>query len=148
MYEMYCMCVRIGVIVEGYGWLACGKATTRPLTCVASPTNFLFLPILGTNPRLEAPLPLYFSCTTFRHSAKTPATPLIRKCTTRRWTLWCSLTTVHAAKRQQFWYGPRHCRSSLKMWFQRVGFDFSRAISKSLFYCCSNRYEHESWYHY
>ena len=41
-----------------------------------------------------------FSCTTFRHSAITPATLLIRKCTTRRWTLKCSHYSV--AKRQQF----------------------------------------------
>ena len=49
-----------------------------------------FLPILGTNPRLEAPLPLYFSCTTFRNSVITLATPSIQKRTTRRWTLRCS----------------------------------------------------------
>ena len=39
---------------------------------------------------------------------------------------------------------PRHCRRSLKMWFQRVGLDFSRAISKSYFYCCTSTYEYES----
>ena len=38
--------------------------------------------------------------TTSRHSAITPATPLFRKCTTQRWTLWCSHHSV--AKRQQF----------------------------------------------
>ena len=32
---------------------------------------------VGTNPRLQAPLPLYFSCT-FRHFAITPAAPSIQ----------------------------------------------------------------------
>ena len=35
-------------------------------TCVVSPTKKK--PILGTNPRLEAPLPLYFSRTSSRIS--------------------------------------------------------------------------------
>ena len=59
-----------------------------------------FRRFFGTNVRLEAPLPVYFSCTTFRHSATTSATLLIRKCTNRRWTLRCSHYSV--AKRQQF----------------------------------------------
>ena len=53
---------------------------------VASPTKKT---ILRTNPQLETPLPLYFSCTTFR-IATTPATPSIHKCTTWRWTIRCS----------------------------------------------------------
>ena len=45
---------------------------------------------------------VYFSCTTLRHSDISPGTPLIRKCTTRRWTLWCSHYSV--AKRPHFSY--------------------------------------------
>ena len=57
-------------------------------------------PISGTNPRLEAPLPPFYSRTTFRISAITPALPLIEKSTTLRSSLRCSHCIV--AKRQQF----------------------------------------------
>ena len=42
-----------------------------------------------TNLRLEEPQPVYFSCMTFRLCAIPPATLLMRKCTTRPWTLRC-----------------------------------------------------------
>ena len=75
-------------------WYACR-------TYVAPPTKKnVISPIFCTNLRLEAPLPVYFSCTTFRRSATTSATLLIPKCTTRRWTLRCSHYSV--VKRQQF----------------------------------------------
>ena len=64
------------------------------------PQKNVIPPIFCTNLRQEAPLPVYFSCTTFRRSATTSATLLIPKCTTRRWTLRCSNYSV--AKRQQF----------------------------------------------
>ena len=64
------------------------------------PQKNVISPIFCTDPRLEAPLPVYFSCTTFRRSATTSATLLIPKCTTRRWNLRCSYYRV--AKRQQF----------------------------------------------
>ena len=63
------------------------------------PQKYVISPIFCTNLRLEAPLPVYFSCTTFRRSATTSATVLTPKCTTRRWTLRCSNDSV--AKRQQ-----------------------------------------------
>ena len=68
--------------------------------CCTSHKKKVISPIFCTNLRLEAPLPVYFSCTTFRRCATTSATPLIPKCTTRRWTLRCSNYSV--AKRQQF----------------------------------------------
>ena len=52
-------------------------------TCVASPIKKK-KPILRTNPRLEAPRPPFILRTTFRTSAITPASPLIRKFTTLR----------------------------------------------------------------
>ena len=57
-------------------------------------------PILRTNPRLEAPLPPFFSCWAFLNSAVTPAVGSIRKCSTRLRTLSCTPCSV--AKRQQF----------------------------------------------
>ena len=63
-------------------------------------TRYIFLPNLRRNLHLESPLPRFFLCTTFRDSAITPASPLIRNSTTLRWTLWCSHYRV--AKRQQF----------------------------------------------
>ena len=88
---------------------------------------------------------MYFSCTTIRRSVTTSATLLIPKCTTRRWTLRRSNHSV--AKRQQFScaLSTATLSLSLKMWFQRVGFDFSRSMSKYYFYCCTGTYEHESW---
>ena len=67
--------------------------------CCTAYKKMSFRLFFFTNLRLEAPLPVYFSCTTFRHSATTSATLLIPKCTTRRWTLRCSNYSV--AKRQQ-----------------------------------------------
>ena len=89
---------------------------------------------------------MYFSCTTIRRSVTTSATLLIPKCTTRRWTLRRSNHSV--AKRQQFScaLSTATLSLSLKMWFQRVGFDFSRSMSKYYFYCCTGTYEHELWY--
>ena len=49
----------------------------------------------------------------FRNSAATPASPLIRKSTTLRSTLWCSHYSV--AKRQQFSYPLGTASLSLKM---------------------------------
>ena len=58
-------------------------------------------PILPTNPRLEPPpLPPFSLRTMLRNSATTPASPLIRKSSTLRSTLWCSPYSV--AKRQHF----------------------------------------------
>ena len=89
-------------------------------------------PIFCTNLRLEAPLPLYFSSTNFRNSAVTPATPLIRKCTTRRWTLRCSHYSV--AKGQQFFVPSTDCDIVAEL--SKCGFGgldlFSRAISNKL----------------
>ena len=59
---------------------------------------------------------VYFSCTTFRHSATTPATLVIRKCTILRRTLWCSHYGV--AKRQQFLCCLR--TATLSLTFQNV----------------------------
>ena len=73
------------------------------ITCVAPPTKKMsFRRFFCTNLRLEGPLPVYFSCTTFRHrhSATTSATLLILKYTTRGWTRRCSNYSV--AKLQQF----------------------------------------------
>ena len=60
-----------------------------PVSCVGLPTFFFFflLPILGTNPRLEAPLPLYFSgtalvqvvCVAKRQQFSCPLAPLSLK---------------------------------------------------------------------
>ena len=89
-------------------------AACRIITCVASPTKAQDIsPILCTNLRLEAPLPLYFSCTTFRNSAIAPATPSIQKRTTRRWTLRCSHYSV--ANQQQFAFPLRTAILSLKL---------------------------------
>ena len=106
------------------GW----RPDTIHLCCTAHKN--VISPIFYTNLRLEAPRPVYFSCTTFRHSATTSATLLIRKAATRRWTLRCSLSS--AAKRQQFSCVLSTATLSLKLEnvFQRVGFDFSRPISK------------------
>ena len=85
------------VRVYVYGVLRYGhECTELHLCCIAHQKE---KPILGTNPRLEAPLRLWFSCT-FRNSAIIPATPSIEKRTTRRWILECSRYIV--AKRQQF----------------------------------------------
>ena len=73
--------------------LAIAPVLNRPQKNVISPN-------CCTNLRLEALLPVYFSCTTLRRSATTSATLLIPKCTTRRWTLRYSNHSV--AKRQQF----------------------------------------------
>ena len=88
----------------------------------------LISPILYTNLRLEAPLSVYFSCTTFRRSATSSAELLIPKCTTRRWTVRCFNYSL--AKRQ-----PLSCALStatlllkFKMWFQTVGFDYPRVV--------------------
>ena len=67
--------------------------------CSTAHKKKVISPIFCTNLRLEAPLPVCFSCT-FRRSATTSATLLIPKCTTGRWTLRCSNYSV--AKRQQF----------------------------------------------
>ena len=64
------------------------------------PQKNVISPIFPTNLRLEGPLPVYFSCATFCHSATTSATLWARKCATRRWTLRCSRYSV--AKRQKF----------------------------------------------
>ena len=66
------------------------------------PPKYVISPIFCTQSAttIETPLPVYFSCTTFRRSATTSATLLIPKCTTRRWSLRCSNYIV--AKRQQF----------------------------------------------
>ena len=74
------------------------RFTTLPV--LRRPQKNVISPIFCTNLRLEASLPVYFSCTTFRRCATTSATPLIPKCTTRRWTLRCSHYSV--AKRQVF----------------------------------------------
>ena len=78
---------------------AAARASTYHLCCTAHKKNVIS-PIFCTNLRLEAPLPVYFSCTTIHRSVTTLATLLIPKCTTRRWTLRCSNFSV--AKRQQF----------------------------------------------
>ena len=78
------------------------------------PQKNVISPIFCTNLRLEAPLPVYFSCTTFRRSATTSDTLLISKCTTRRWTLRCSNYSCSVAKRQQFPCALRTATSSLK----------------------------------
>ena len=57
-------------------------------------------PIFRTNPRLEAHLPPFFLRMTFRNSAITRASPLIKKSTTLQSSLCCSHCSV--AKRQQF----------------------------------------------
>ena len=64
------------------------------------PQKNVISPMFCANVRLEASLPVYFSCTTFCRSATTSITLLIPKCTTRRWTLRCSNYSV--AKRQLF----------------------------------------------
>ena len=65
------------------------------------PHSFLiFLPNLRRNSHLESPLTSVFSSTTLRNSAVTTPSPLTRKSTTLRWTLWCSHYSV--AKGQQF----------------------------------------------
>ena len=109
--------------------------------CAASPTLFLFLSILGTNPRLESPIPPYFSCTTFRNSATTPATPSIPNATTLPWTLWCSDYSV--AKGQQFSCPRRTAIPSLmfehvvpKGWI--IFFPFYIEV---IIYCCTSRYD-------
>ena len=87
---------------------------------------------------------MFFSCTTFRRSATTSATPLIPKCTTRRWTLRRSNYSV--AKRQQFSCDLSTATLSLK--FENVvvvRFDFSRSIPRYDFYCFTSTYEYESW---
>ena len=66
----------------------CYGPYTHPC-CTALKTNDI-PSILCKIQRLGAPLTLFFSCTTMCHSAITPATPRIGKCTTRRWTLWWS----------------------------------------------------------
>ena len=60
-----------------------------------------FRPYIVGSSHLE-PLPPSFSCTRFRNSAMTPASPLIKKCPTLRWTLSCAHYSV--AKRHQFWW--------------------------------------------
>ena len=75
------------------------------------PQKNVISPIFCTNLRLEAPVPVYFSCT-FHRSAATSATLLVPKCTTWRWTLRCSNYGV--AKRQQFSCALSTATSSLK----------------------------------
>ena len=69
-------------------------------TCVASPTKRKKCRFWGQNLRLEASLPPFFSCTTFRSSVKTPALPLIRKSTILSSPLSCS--HYNMANRHQF----------------------------------------------
>ena len=64
------------------------------------PQNKSEKPIFRTNPRLEAPPLPFFLRTTFRNYAVTPASPLIKKSTALRSSLWCSHCSL--AKRQQF----------------------------------------------
>ena len=89
--------------------LSCVKWSHRSvkyLCCIADtpPQN---KSILLTNPRLEAPLPPFFSCWAFLNSAVTPAVGSVRKCSTRLRTLWCTPCSV--AKRQQFSCPLRAC---------------------------------------
>ena len=70
-------------------------------------------PIFRTNPRLEAHLPPFFLRMTFRNSAITRASPLIKKSTTLRLSRWCSHCSV--AERQQFSCPLGTATSSLKL---------------------------------
>ena len=108
-----------------YYFVASGKHL-----CCTSPQKIYVSPILWSNPRLEAPLPLCFFGTTFRNSAITPTTPLIRKGTARWWTLKCPHYRVAKSDHSfRALYRPRHCCWSLKMWLLRVGFNFPRTTT-------------------
>ena len=114
--------------------------------CVAPPTKIIS-PIFLTKLRLEAPLPVYFSCTTFIRSLyrnfgytfgsqnAPPGDELVGALTTG----WQSDSSFRALQ------APRHCHWSLKMFFQMVVFDFSCFISKSYFYSCTSTFECEPW---
>ena len=95
-------------------------------------------PILGANPRLEAPLPPSFLRTMFRNAATTPASPLIRTFTTPRLTFPCPHYTV--AKRQQFSCPPGTATLLLKLKnvvLGLVGFVLSRTVAKHFLYWSS-----------
>ena len=91
----------------------------------------------GQRPRLEAPPPPCFLRTTFRHSTTTPASPLIKKSTTLRSSLWCSHCSV--TKRQQFSCPLGTATLSLKLDNVVPGcwIFFSRTVAKCFFYCSS-----------
>ena len=95
------------------------------------------MPILQTNPRLETPLPPFFLRTTFRNSTIITASPLIRKSTIPRSTLWCSHYSV--AKRQQLWCPLGTATLSLK--FENVvpgRWICSFSFCGQLFFYCSS----------
>ena len=102
------------VVPVGRQVLSTQNPATSPV--LHRPQKNVISPIFCTNLRLEAPLPVYFSCTTFRRSATTLATLLIPKCTTRRWTLRCSNYSV--ANRQQF--SCRLSTATLSLKFENV----------------------------
>ena len=77
------------VLGVAFGFIVCFELSVAHLCCTAH-KKMSFRRFFAQNLRLEAPLPVSFFCTTFRHSATTSATLLISKCTTRRWTLRCS----------------------------------------------------------
>ena len=94
-------------------------------------------PIFRANPRLEAPLPPFILGTTFRNSAVTPASTLIKKSTTLRSSLWCSHCSV--AKRLQFSCPLGTATLSLKLDNVVPGcwICFSLTVAKCFFYCSS-----------
>ena len=93
---------------------------------------------------LEAPLPPFFLRTTFRNSAITPASSLIKKSTSLRSSLWCSHCSV--AKRQQF-----SCSLGTAILSFKVGkyvsrlLDFFYCTVAQCFFCCSSVDEQHSY---
>ena len=113
-------------------------------TCVALPRKKKTKSTkLRRNSHLDAPLPRVF-CVRYlviRNSAITPASPLILKCTTLRWTLWCSHYSV--AKRQQF-SCPLVRTATLSLKFENVvpgRWIFSFSYCGQLFFYCRTWYE-------
>ena len=80
-----------------YHHAACARACLTYVTCVASPTRKKKKKASDKSSTGSTSTPVF---TIFRNSAIAPASPLIRKSTTLRPTLWCSNCSV--TKRQQF----------------------------------------------
>ena len=126
------------------GSFSCGRQVH--LCCIAHKKK-CEKPIFRTNPRLEAPLPPFSLRTTFRNSAITPASPLIKKSTTLRLSRWCSHCSV--AERQQFSCPLGTATSSLKLENVVLGswICFFSYCGQVFFYCSSID-EHYSFFFY
>ena len=123
------------------GSFSCGRQVH--LCCIAHKKK-CEKPIFRTNPRLEAPLPPFFLRTTFRTSVITPASPLIKKSTTLRSSLWCSHCSV--AKRQQFSCPLGTATLSLKLENVVPGrWICSFSYCDQVFFYCSSLHEQYSY---